>query len=492
MDDHAGDITIKKDEKKKLIRLISFIGLVCIFLSLYKGNFVGAMAVMSIPLILLYLIEILKNSSVLFYTVFVVNYVVLGLGRYVELSGISVIIDISILLQFTILLIHTVLRADVKWKNAANVLTLSLLIWFVYCFCEVANPDSIFQAWLLSRNMMYYGLAVAAIVALVIIDIKRLRIVVDLYAVLTFLAVLKALMQKFIGFDSYEQYWLDNGGATTHIISSGIRYFSFFTDAGNFGANMGGSAVFFGIIFFYDKQYLRKIADAALCLLSTYAMFMSGTRGAMVVPLAGLAFYAVTSKNFKALTLSGIGIVLIYVFFAFTTIGQSNDMIRRMRTAFHPGEDPSYLVRQTNKQRLAAFMKWHPFGEGLGLSGADHKDLGYRFTMTIPNDSWYVKVWVETGIVGLSLYLALLAVVAVKCAQIIMFKVKNRYLKGILLSMYACSMGIFVGAYGNPFLGQFPTLIIVNTFLGAIMVGPQIEAEMGKEKKQLNENKTWE
>ena len=46
-------------------------------------------------------------------------------------------------------------------------------------------------------------------------------------------------MQKYIGFDSFETKWLNEGGATTHIIWSGVRYFSFFTDASNMGANMG-------------------------------------------------------------------------------------------------------------------------------------------------------------------------------------------------------------------------------------------------------------
>lgn len=34
-------------------------------------------------------------------------------------------------------------------------------------------------------------------------------------------------MQKYIGFDSFETKWLNEGGATTHIIWSGVRYFSF-------------------------------------------------------------------------------------------------------------------------------------------------------------------------------------------------------------------------------------------------------------------------
>mgnify|MGYP006910459374 FL=1 len=52
-------------------------------------------------------------------------------------------------------------------------------------------------------------------------------------------------------------------------------------------------------------------------------------------------------------------------------------------------------------------MKYKPFGEGLGLSGDRAGErISKRFTTSIPTDSWYVKIWVETGAVGLTLYLA--------------------------------------------------------------------------------------
>lgn len=64
------------------------------------------------------------------------------------------------------------------------------------------------------------------------------------WAILTLTAVIKAIWQKYVGFDSAEKYWLYVlGGSTTHIIYSGIRYFSFFSDAANFGAGMGFSMV---------------------------------------------------------------------------------------------------------------------------------------------------------------------------------------------------------------------------------------------------------
>lgn len=61
------------------------------------------------------------------------------------------------------------------------------------------------------------------------------------------------------------------------------------------------------------------------------------------------------------------------------------------------------------KKKLATYLKYKPFGEGLGLSGDGlGVKISTRFTTSIPTDSWYVKIWVETGIVGLILYLSMI------------------------------------------------------------------------------------
>lgn len=116
-------------------------------------------------------------------------------------------------------------------------------------------------------------------------------------------------------------------------------------------------------------------------------MFLSGTRGAMIVPLAGLALYTFVSKQTKTIITSSTLLLLTYVFFALTTIGNSNATIRRMRTAFTPTEDASFNVRKENQKKLASYMKYKPFGEGLGLSGDRAGErISKRFTTSIPTD----------------------------------------------------------------------------------------------------------
>lgn len=130
--------------------------------------------------------------------------------------------------------------------------------------------------------------------------INRLRYVKHILlilSILVLLASLKALIQKYIGFDPLERAWLDQGGAKTHIIATGTRYFSFFTDAGNLGSNMGMAGIVYGIITIYSSNRQTKIYYGIVALLGIYTMFLSGTRGAMAVPLGGLMLFGLISKK---------------------------------------------------------------------------------------------------------------------------------------------------------------------------------------------------
>lgn len=119
---------------------------------------------------------------------------------------------------------------------------------------------------------------------------KHLKLFLIAVSVLTLLAIAKALMQKFIGFDPAEWRWLHEGGSSTHIIYTGTRYFSFFTDAASFGCAMGFAMVVFSIVAFYVRSKSLRLYFLVVALLAGYGMMISGTRAAMIIPFVGYAF----------------------------------------------------------------------------------------------------------------------------------------------------------------------------------------------------------
>lgn len=465
--------------RQRFVALLGVLGLIGIAVSLGQGDFALFAVIIAVPVVFMALLAMLSSPLVMFFAVFVFNYFVMGFMRYVDSGGISVLMDIFLWLQLLLIITHKVLKRDHEWGRAVNLLTVMSLVWTLYCVLELVNPSAVFEAWLMSRRLIYQGFMMALIVSLLFTYFKQVRWLVILYSVLTLLAIAKVLIQYKFGFDDYEMAWLINSESIkTHILYGGsvIRYFSFFTDAGNFGSNMGCAGIIFMILALYEKKPGLRIYYCIVGLLSIYAMFLSGTRGAMIVPLAGLALYTVLSKNFKAMAAGGLLLAGLYVFFAFTYIGEGNPLIRRMRTAFRPSEDASFQVRMHNQAALREYLKSKPFGEGVGLGGVENRKYAYRVTTMIPHDSWYVKIWMETGIIGLILYVGILVAVMFKCCYTVMYKIKHRLLCGYLIALLCGTFGLLVSAYGNAFLGQFPTMLIVFTFLGIAIRGSEIES----------------
>lgn len=465
--------------------ILMLLGLGGITTSLLSNNMLLLGGIICIPLLLIICYQILCNPLNLFLITFIINYYIMGLTRYVSLNGISYLMDILMVSILILIIIHSALLKNIQWKYSINTLTIGSLIWMIYCFGEITNPSGMLQAWIASRGLIFNGFIISLVISLLCIPYKTLKIIVFMLSVFALTAFIKAAMQKFIGFDRGEQLWLNRGGALTHLIGSGTRYFSFFTDAGNFGSNMGCTGVIFTIIACYIKSKPLRIYYGIVAAASLYAMFLSGTRGAIIVPLGGLALLIVLSKNIKIMTVGCFNLLLIYVFFAYTMIGQSNQQIRRMRTAFNPTEDASFNVRKMNKERLATHLKNKPFGEGIGLSGVENQKISNRFTTSIPHDSWYVKIWVETGIVGVTLYLGFLFITIAHGAWIIMFRIKNQELKGILSGLLCGITGMLLSAYGNAFWGQYPTSIIAFTGLALVLKGEYFDNEMNTNKENI-------
>ncbi len=158
---------------------------------------------------------------------------------------------------------------------------------------------------------------------------------------------------------------------------------------------------------------------------------------------------------------------MLLAFLLFTNIGNSNYQIYRIRTALHPTEDPSFLLRLENQNLLKKYLNPLPFGVGLGtssISGAQYNPD--HWAAIVQPDSAYVIVWIETGVVGVSLYVAiLLALIGIGAYKI--WHLKNKRAVTLMIALLAQFVGVVLMAYSNTIMGQFPTstLLFITTFL---------------------------
>ncbi|MEG3048034.1 MAG: O-antigen ligase family protein [Mucinivorans sp.] len=453
--------------------LISF---VTVFVGLPQGLIVA-----SIPMVLLLIGGVISSPFAGFVVLFILNYFVVILMRYSGVSGLSVLIDVMIvMILISISLNAAFATSNESRKNHAplsNGLILVSVIWAIYCGLELLNPSAMTSMWVLNRNLSVYMLLVAVATFLSFKTFRNIQTIIMILSVLTLIGIAKALMQKYLGFDAYEQRLLDSGLADTHLLFSGIRFFSIYVSAGIFGAVMGHAMVVFSIVALYEKGIGRRIYFIVVALASLYGMLISGTRGALAVPLAGFFLFAILSKQLRLMVPTVVVLLGVYIFLAMTTIGQSNATIRRMRTAFDPNE-PSLMVRKANKKLFAEYLADKPFGEGLGLSGVDVQSVSMRYTTSIPTDSWFVKIWVETGIVGLCLHIAILAYIVLYGSYLILFKIRNRQLRGVLSALLCGVFGIIASSYGNQVLGQFPVSVVVYMSMALVFMGKYFDRQL--------------
>lgn len=479
---HIGQKINSSASPKGLIYLILLLGLAALVYGIMVQNmlyFWGA-ALLPVGAIIIYFA---LQKPIWSYILFgVVTCYFSAIYRYAGIENLSAIMDIILGVSFLSLALNIINnKSSYPWSNAYNILTVTYAIWLIYCFLILFSPDVSFND-LIGNRSVYLSLPLTYLLSAVLMCTpNRLKTTLFLLGIFIATATFKAYWQKTKGFDSTESAWLFAGAWHTHILRSGIRYFSFYTDAGNFGASMGMFTITFAILATVLKKRISSIFCLGVAVLAGISMMMSGTRGAMIVPFGGLMLYVLLGKSFQrviACTLLGI---LAYCFFAFTDIGEGNTFIRRMRTAFRPQEDASFSVRLENQKRFAYYLADKPFGVGIGGKIVDTKGLAELDEDFIPTDSYYVGVWVEGGIVGLCLYIALQAIILLRCSYLLMFRIKNDQLRKILTALLCGVFGIWLNGYVGRSMGFQPSSFIIAVFLSFVLNGVYMD-------KRLKEN----
>ncbi len=476
------------DILKNPLVLIALLGLLALIAFLVaKTGLVTGILFFVLPFLVAFLIIAFLEPRNALITIFVVNFFAVGAMRYLQGVPIGLSIDILLLLTYLSLFFSGFFR-KIPWKNARTDLVLLSIIWYAYTLLELVNPEAVSKAaWFYAmRSVAFYMLLTIPLVFILFNKRKDLYLFLKIWAVISILGTLKGLVQKYVGLDPFEQVWL-NDNAGTHLLFGKLRVFSFYSDAGQFGASQGHAGVVFLILALY-KGYPKKtrIFYAAAGFLGLLGLMISGTRGAMAVPVMGFALYIFLRRNTKIIVLGSILGLSMFVFFKFTYIGQSNYTIARMRTAFNPTKDPSFIVRQMNQRKFRDYLVSRPFGGGVGSAGF----WGLRFS---PNtflaqtatDSWYVRIWAEMGIVGLCLYLLILIYILIKSIFLTYFKVKDAEINALLCALTSGYFGILVAAYGNGIIGQIPTGLLIYSSMVYIFLGPKLE----QEKSGLLDNK---
>ena len=376
-------------------------------------------------------------------------------------------------------------RQTPHFERCVNLMLFALMIWCGFCTLQLINDTCDlgidFGSWYTGARLMAFQILYAFIVFS--IYIKSPIILLNYLRLWAFLSLFSAFWtwkQKNIGFTTIEYNWLYNGpGQVTHLLNARtlVRYFSTFSDAATYGINAAATSVVFLIIAITSKITWERVFYAVISICVIWGMFQSGTRTAIFCLGAGLATFVILSKSTKIAVPFAIVFCLFACFLVFTDIGNSNQQIRRMRSAFDK-KDASANVRDINNAAIAKYIKDAPWGLGIGSTQANiPANNKYRKLSDIPPDSEYVYIWVHTGVIGVTVFIITTIIMWIGACWTTMFKLRNKSLMGIGSGLCGAFIAVQLGGYGNQVLMQFPNCVTFYGGLSIVYILPYLESE---------------
>lgn len=447
-----------------------------------------------VPLLILAIYCAFRWRMSTFWMLIFVNY-------FIQMKDISESISFPVslpneMLQIILLAIAIVdAREKPHFERAANLMLFSLVVWCGFCTLEILNDTCNLGinigSWYTGARLMAFQLLYAFLVFSIYISTpENLLKYLKIWGALALFSAFWVWKQKTYGFTTSESIWMETRGRVTHILNAGtlIRYFSTFSDAANYGCNAAATAAAFIIFAITTKINKLRIFFTIVSVLVIYGMFQSGTRTAIFCLAAGLMVYVILSKSIKI----AVPFSIVFAFFAFilvfTKIGEGNQQIRRMRSAFNK-DDASMNVRDMNQEVMKKYIQDAPWGIGIGMNPenvpANNK---YRKLATIPPDSEYVFIWLRTGPIGITIFIITMLIMLAGACWTVLFRLKNKSLIGVGGGFCCAFVAIQLGGYANQVLMQFPNCLIFYGGLSIVYVLPYLEpAWIEYENKQLAE-----
>jgi len=391
----------------------------------------------------------------------------IGLAAKYTTAPIGTLLDL--LMTWLIFGLLVRLASEKHMHYATNPISLCIVIWIGYNLLQAINPVAGSRlAWI------YTVRSVALLLLLYFVALRafesRKEVFRALRAILfwSFVAALYGLKQEFLGFTPTEMAWLHADALRFQLIYQWgrLRIFSFFSDPTTYGILMAYISVACFILAAGNWQWWKRLLLALGGISMWLAIAYAGSRTPVVMVPAGIAFATLLSLNRRSLTIS-IAVFLIGA--AFMMKSTHSAVIYRLQSAFRPTEDASLQLRLKNQEKIQPFIQSHPFGAGLGSTGY----WGKRFTpdswlANFAHDSLYVRLAVETGWVGLLLYMILLFA-ALQQGIYWYYRVHAPSLKLVYLALVTCVFMLALASYPQEAITLLPNSLIFYLMLAMIV-----------------------
>lgn len=436
-----------------------------------RGGIAIGVVLIVLPLATLFIILSFRNPHWLMHLIVAMGFLIAPLSRYLP-GNVPFGLSIDGLLVLILIAVSFDQRVAFDKKLTINVLTVSLGVWLLICILELFNPlAKSSAAWFYAiRGLSFYPIMIVSLAPYVYKSRDHLKQFLGVWLILSLIGTLWGLKQLIFGVSATEQAWLNAGAASTHILFGQLRIFSYYTDAAQFGASQAFTAVVFGIIGLYPGPLKYRWLILLFAGLSLYGMLISGTRGALGILALGGFTYFIMTKNFRVVIVGVLLAAGVFVFLKYTTLMQTNYQVNRLRTALR-ADDPSLMVRKKRELILSNYLADKPFGGGIGSAGYWGKRFSPgTFLADIGTDGHYTRIWMETGIIGLWVYLGMLLSIIFYLGRLLWF-MEDSLLRQVLVAFLSGFLGLCLSSYTNGILTQIPSGPLVFVGLAFVYSG---------------------
>ena len=445
--------------------MLTTIGLVMGSLVPLLGLKFGVVAIVGIVAIPLILACMFYHQFGIAFTL-LVAFLVQVIGKSTD-APVGTSLDGLLLIMIGGILVGQVMKKD--WAFAKDPISTWLLLWIYYNLFQVLNPSQESKmAWMFTvrslaiLNLLYF-IALYAFSSL-----QKVKWMLHWTIALATIVGLYGLKQEFMGFSNAEKAWIYADAERFQLFYQWgrMRVFSLFNDAMTFGIMMSYMGVFCLIYATAPLawKYRGLLIGAAFTMF--WASVYSGTRTSFVLIPLGFVFFALMTLSKEVLIASGVFMVIGTGLVLKST---SNPVIYRVQSAFKPSEDASVQIRFYNQQRIRPHIYSHPIGFGPGSTGLwARRFTPDSFLAGFAHDSYYVRLAVEEGWIGLILYMIFLFVV-LKRALYFYLRVREPVIKTLYLSLMSAIFLLAVANYPQEAIVQLPTSLVVYIFFAAIV-----------------------
>jgi hypothetical protein len=361
-----------------------------------------------------------------------------------------------------------------KVKFFKDPLLVCLFLYLAVLVMELFNPEahSLLGWYVFMRVAMrcYILLYVGLNVFNSLEDVRRFM---KYWLILGTAAAFYCCIQQWHGLLPYEQAFInkyqDKFGTT--MIATGIRLFSFMSDAAVFGIIMACNIIIMLILLTANRKIIsipKKVVIVIAIILHVLALGYSGTRtGYVMLPLGLMIFFMANLQKrntiLVAMTFGFFALAILYGPF------YGNPTIVRVRTAFIGKQDESVNVRDRNRHRIQPYIHTHPFGGGVNTTGGNGVTYHPGHALAdFQTDNGFLRAVLETGWLGM-LLVAGHFFFLIQTAVSNFFRVTGELDKLLMIGIAAASFAAAVSEYAQDTATLVETSIMLYTFMAIVI-----------------------